>query len=117
MYSHNVCDTVDPELSDQPLFCNRKINPAKDFRKALIFMHDSVSCAKGFWSRKFGLEIDEHMWSILSLVTKETRLRVLQWKILHNIYPTNILLCRMKVRDDQMCSYCNDVVDLSLIHI
>ena len=74
-------------------------------------MHDSVPCAKGFWSRKFGLEIDEHIWSIPSLVTKETRLRVLQWKILHNIYPTNILLCKMKVRDDQMCSYCNDVVD------
>ena len=45
------------------------------------------------------------------IVTKETRLQVLQWKILHNIYPTNILLCKMKVRDDQMCSYCNDVVD------
>ena len=72
-------------------------------------MHDSVPCANGFWSRKFGLEIDEHIWSIPSLVTKETRLRVLQWKILHNIYPTNILL--YNVRDDQMCSYCNDVVD------
>ena len=74
-------------------------------------MHDSVPCANGFWSRKFGLEIDEHIWSIPSLVTKETRLRVLQWKILRNIYLTNILLCKMKVRDDQMCSYCNDVVD------
>ena len=111
VHSHNVCDTADPELSDRPLLCNRKINTAKDFRKALIFMHDSVPCAKGFWSGKFGLEIDEHIWSIPSLVTKETRLRVLQWKILHNIYPTNILLCKMKVRDDQMCSYCNDVVD------
>ena len=111
VHSHNVCDTADPELSDRPLFCNRKINTAKDFRKALIFMHDSVPCAKGFWSRKFGLEIHERIWSIPSLVTKETRLRVLQWKILHNIYPTNILLCKMKVRDDRMCSYCNDVVD------
>ena len=35
----------------------------------------------------------------------------MQWKILHNIYPTIISLCKMKVRDDQMCSYCNDVVD------
>ena len=102
VHSHNVCDTVDSELSDRPLFCNRKLNTAKDFRKALIFIHDSVPCANGFWSRKFGLEIDEHIWSIPSLVTKETRLRVLQWKILHNIYPTNILLCKMKVRDDQM---------------
>ena len=32
VHRHNVCDTVDPELSDQPLFCNRKINTAKDFR-------------------------------------------------------------------------------------
>ena len=38
VHSHNVCDTVDPELSDRPLFCNRKINTAKDFRKALIFL-------------------------------------------------------------------------------
>ena len=111
VHRHNVCDTEDPELSDRPLFCNRKINTAKDFRKRLIFKHDSVPCANGFWSRKLGLEIDEHIWTIPSLVTKETRLRVLQWKILHNIYPTNILLCEMKVRDDQMCSYCNDVVD------
>ena len=30
---------------------------------------------------------------------------------LHNIYLTNILLCKMKVRGDQLCSYCNDVID------
>ena len=92
VHSHNVCDTADAELSDRPLFCNRKINTAKDFTKRLIFKHDSVPCANGFWSRKFGLEIDKHIWSIPSLVTKETRLRVLQWKILHNIYITNITL-------------------------
>ena len=62
----------------------------------------TVPCANGFWHRKFGTEIDKHIWSLPSLVTKETRLRVLQWKLLHNIYPTNILLCKMKVRDDQM---------------
>ena len=74
-------------------------------------MHDSVPCANGFWTRKFGLEINEHIWSIPSLVTKEIGLRVLQWNILHDIYPTNILLCKMKVRDDRTCSYCNVVVD------
>ena len=71
VHRHNVCETADPELSDRPLFCNRKINTTKDFRKALIFMHDSVPSANGFWSRKFGLEIDEHIWSIPSLVTKK----------------------------------------------
>ncbi|WP_419627006.1 hypothetical protein, partial [Thiolapillus sp.] len=111
VHSVDGCDTVDTELSDLPPFCNRKINSVKDFRKAVISMHDSVPCANGFWHRKFGTEIDKHIWSLPSLVTKETRLRVLQWKLLHNIYPTNILLCKMKVRDDQMCSYCYDVVD------
>ena len=69
--SHNVCDTVDPELSDQPLFCNRKINTANDFRKALIFMHDSVPCANGFWSRKFGLEIGKHIIMVNTISSNE----------------------------------------------
>ena len=44
VHSDNVCGTVDTELSDQPLFCNRKINTLKDFRKALICMHDCSVC-------------------------------------------------------------------------
>ena len=55
-----------------PLFFgNITIKTAKDFGKALIFMHDSVPCANDFWSREFGLEIDEHIWSIPSLITKK----------------------------------------------
>ena len=34
VHSHTVCDTIDTELSDQPPFCNRKINTAKDFSSA-----------------------------------------------------------------------------------
>ena len=45
------------------------------------------------------------------LSTKEIRLRELQWKILHNLYPTNILLNKMKVVDDNKCSLCRDEVD------
>ena len=97
VHNHNVCDTVDNELSDQPLFCNTKINTAKDFGKALISKHDSVPCAKQWL-------LEQEIWirnrrthNYGQLVTKETRLRVLQWKILHNIYyPTNIILCEMK---------------------
>ena len=33
------------------------------------------------------------------------------WKILHNIYPTNILLCKMKVKENNKCTYCNELVD------
>ena len=48
---------------------------------------------------------------MVNTIISNERNKVLQWKILHNIYPANILLCKMKVRDYHMCSYCNDVVD------
>ena len=54
-----------------------------------------------FGKNKLGLELNKDVWEISRLCTGETRLRVLQWKILHNICPTNILLCKMKIRDDQ----------------
>ena len=38
LHSHNVCDTVHTELSDLPLFCNRKINAAKDFLERRLFL-------------------------------------------------------------------------------
>ena len=83
VHSHNVCDTADPELSDQPPFCNSKINAAKDFRKVLIFMHDSVSCANGFWSRKFGLEIDEHTIMVNIIISNERNKALLCASSLH----------------------------------
>ena len=39
--------------------------------------------------------------------TKETRLQTLQWKLLQNIYPTAILLCKMGIRDNINCLKCN----------
>ena len=78
VHSVDGCDAVGTELSDLPPFCNRKINTVKDFRKAVISMHDSAPCAIGFWHRKFGIEIDKHTLSLPSLATTKTRLRVLQ---------------------------------------
>ena len=45
-----------------------------------------------FGQRKGGVEIDKQVWSTPRVATKEVRLSELQWKILHNIYPTNILV-------------------------
>ena len=45
--------------------------------------------------------------------TKETRLWVLQWKILHYTCSTNTLLWKMKVRNNNNnCSYCLDTADV-----
>ena len=43
--------------------------------------------------------------------TRETRLRELQWKLLHNIYPTNIILAKMKIEANDKCSYCPNQTD------
>ena len=69
------------------------------------------SCAQGFWLRKLNVVIDKSIWLIPHFATKESRLRELQWKIIHNIYPTNILLQKMKVTDTNKCSTCKDEID------
>ena len=45
------------------------------------------------------VELNENYWEVAIRCTRETRLRVLHRKILHNIYPTNILLRKMGLVD------------------
>ena len=42
-----------------------------------------------------------------NISTKEVKLIVLQWKILHRIYPTNYLLNKMKIKQTNICEHCN----------
>ena len=47
-------------------------------------------------------------WTLASKCTSETRLRLLQWKILHNIYPSSILLNKMGISNSKNCAFgCN----------
>lgn len=65
----------------------------------------------GFWRQKHNFEIGKSEWLMSRIATKEIRLRELQWKIIHNIYPTNILLHKMKVVDSKDCSFCRNTID------
>ena len=76
-----------------------------DWRKLLT--NETQPCAVNFWRRKLGAEIDKTHWEAIFDASKETRLRVLQWKILHNIYPTNILLNKMGIANSNKCSACS----------
>ena len=65
-----------------------------------------------FWKRKFNdyLFNWKSIWKNVPLITDEARLITLNWKILSNIYPTNIFLAKIgKVRSSK-CSKC-DVED------
>ena len=88
---------------------NRKL---KEIRMHMQQKKEKVTpTASSFWVRKLGYITDRDAWSRAKQVTKETRLKVLHWKILHNIYPTNILLNKMNIEETNKCSYCNDIVD------
>ena len=107
---HNDVHNFDLDF-ESPFFCGETVYTIKEFRKCLVKNKHSQACAIGFWKNKFNFDVTSKVWAMASMSTKETRLKLLQWKTLHNVYPTNILLCKMKVVTNKKCSYCNNVVD------
>ncbi|WP_419608111.1 hypothetical protein, partial [Thiolapillus sp.] len=77
----------------------------KDFRQLLT--EDTQPCSVNFWKKRFDTEIDNRYWEVAFNANQETRLKVLQWKILHNIYPTNILLHKMGIANSETCNACH----------
>jgi hypothetical protein len=66
-------------------------------------------CSVNFWLHKYNYTINKKHWLLARSVTKEERLRLLQWKILNNIYPTMILLHKMKIYDSNRCRSCGEI--------
>jgi len=96
---------------DYPLFHGKFLSSIKDFRKFIAQSKLSQPCSVSFWKRKLNFDITPKVWQLASIVAKETRLQLLQWKLLHNIYPTNILLLKMKVTETNKCNDCTESVD------
>ena len=102
--------------SDQTRSCeaSRYNSKPKDIKKTLENSDRDTSFsphACDFWRRKLGVDLTKQEWLSARYSSNEVRLRELQWKINYNIYPTNILLHKMKVADSNKCLYCKDEVD------
>ena len=99
------CEAMD--LNKKPKFIKEKL---KRKESGNITLYTKVY---DFWRRKLGVEIDKQIWSTPRRATKETRLRELQWKILHNICSTNkiLLLQKMNVTETNQCNYYPNNVD------
>ena len=74
---------------------NNEKPSAKDFRRFMTTNSFTEPCTNRFWLNKYNISVDNNIWKLSWKTTQEVRLRELQWKILHNIYPTNILLEKM----------------------
>ena len=59
------------------------------------------------WKNKRQINIDQEVWLIANKATQEIRLRMLHFKICHNIYGTNIVLKKMKITDTDLCRQCH----------
>ena len=77
-----------------------------ELRKLILANKPNTRCNENFWRRKLKFDVSKH-YNIAHKATKESRLRLLHFKIMHNIYPTNILLCKMKVRSNTLCDNCH----------
>ena len=78
---------------------------------AITGLNYTRPCGAAFWEKKFSFTFSNELWLIPKQCTSETSLLALQWKILHNIYPTSIMLFKMKVRDNHFWQYCPNEID------
>ena len=76
-----------------------------EIRRSILNTCQFTKHNESFWARKIEADIIKH-YDIAINSTKESRLRLLHFKILHNIYPTNILLSKMKVKPSNLCEAC-----------
>ena len=82
---------------------------AKIIRSSKTSMLSVKPICQLFWEKKFpNYDFDwEQIWGYMPLIIKEARLVSLNWKILSNIYPTNILLSKMGKAPDNNCQICD----------
>ena len=71
----------------------------------MVQRRNITMCGVNFWKNKYDIDV-KNRFATATYATKESRLRLLHFKILHNIYPTNILLNRMKIRESELCETC-----------
>ena len=85
---------------------------SKLIRNILVSRLSVKPICEFFWKRKFNDYMFNwnNIWKNVPLITNEARLIALNWKILSNIYPTNIFLAKIGKARSSNCSKC-DVED------
>ena len=91
--------------SHQLLVSNTLKSSNSDLRIRIINQRDTFMSGASFWKRKYNSQI-ERKFLVANKATKEIKLRVLHYKLIHNIYPTNIVLNRMKIKSSELCDFC-----------
>ena len=84
----------------------------KAIRQKLIKDRQKGAKCKSTWINKIGIDPTPFFTMYLK-ATKESKLRALQFKIFHHIYPTNKILAKMNVKENENCDICGGTETLS----
>ena len=79
----------------------------KQIKNIIAKQSNQDTCAINFWRCKLNIEIGDYFLTA-HVTTKESRLRLLHFKFLHNSYPTNILLEKMGLKDTNKYLECQE---------
>ena len=96
-----------------PQEINTEIGPLsnltnKKIRNVFDKLKNHNICAANFWKQKMNVKIEDY-FSIAHESTKESRLRLLHFQFIHNIYPTNILFNKMGLATTKQCLGCTEI--------
>ena len=62
------------------------------------------------WNEELHVAYDDNQWSDmftrLNKITKSTRMKSFQFRLYHRILPTNVHLCKWKIKDNESCTFC-----------
>ena len=96
----------------------RKLLQIKDLRcvyKSLVEKYKQYPVERQEkWNRKLNINLNddigwEKIYSTSFVVTKDTKLQNIQFKILHRILTTNSFLYQINVIDENVCTFCRDI--------
>ena len=89
----------------------------KQLREVIAGQSNQDICAISFWRHKFKINVQNY-FGLAYEATKESRLRLLHFKLIHNIYPTNILLEKLGIRKNNKCLECQvpDYIERAFVY-
>ena len=105
-FFNSISVTSNTDDANKIFFNDQVIYTARVFKQYLYEAYYCTPTAVYFWRNRFNVEIDIRYWELAVNSTKESRLRELHFKIINNIYPTNILLFKINISPIQHCSFC-----------
>ena len=96
-----------------PQEINTEIGPLsnltdKKIRNVFVKLKKHDICAANIWKQKMNVNIEDYI-SIAHKSSKESRLRLLHFKFIHNIYPANILLNKMGLVTTKQYRWCTKI--------